>query len=290
MKECIALVLFVGKDAGDGGLCPVRLPSGRRNTQTLKVLTDCRLRFSLKEEAVNQPDNSGFLLNNRRATVGAFLITKESLVWQMHFAVREALALAPGDVLGNAPAFLLGKAGHDRDEQFAFAVKGIDALLLEIALHAVFLELADGHQTVHRVSGKAADRFRDDKVDASGKRVSDHFLKAFSAFGVRAGNTLIGVDLHKLPLRLRLNESSVVVHLGFVASELLIAVRGNTSVTGNTPFSSRNRGQMGQRIYGCGYHCNFRHCCSSSPGPFDGRQPSFRPSNFRCVSGLSTDG
>ena len=68
----------------------------------------------------------------------------------------------------------------------ALAVKCPDVLLFKIALDAVFLELADGGQAVHRVPGKPADALGHDEVDASGQGVRDHLVEALAMPGTHA--------------------------------------------------------------------------------------------------------
>ena len=205
----------------------------------------------------------------------------------MHLAVGEALPLSPGDVFRNAAAFFLGKARHDGDEQFALAVKCENTFLFKVTFHAVFLQLADGDQTVHGVPGKSADRLCDDEVDLAIQRIRNHTVKAVSLFGVTAGNALIRIYFYEVPFRLGLYEFGVVIHLGFVAGELLVAVGGNTGISCNTPLLRCHLRQMRQRIDGCGNHGYFRHCACSSLSFFGVRLPSSRLSSFQLWNGLS---
>ena len=76
---------------------------------------------------------------------------------QADLPIGESLSLAPRDVLRNGAALLLRQRGHDGNQQFALAVQGVDVLLLEVDLHALLLQLADGHQAVYGIPGKAAD-------------------------------------------------------------------------------------------------------------------------------------
>lgn len=58
----------------------------------------------------------------------------------------------------------------------------------------MLLQLADGGQAVHRVSGKAAHRLGDDEVYLPGEGVGDHLIETSPALCVRAGNTLVRVN------------------------------------------------------------------------------------------------
>lgn len=112
----------------------------------------------------------------------------------MHFAIGEALALSPGDVFGNAAAFFLCQRGHDGDEQFALAVKGVDALLFKVTLHSVLFQLSDGDQAVNRVSCKSADRLGNDEVNFAVQGIGDHLFETLTAFGVTC--TCRWISLH----------------------------------------------------------------------------------------------
>lgn len=81
------------------------------------------------------------------------------LVPEADFAVCKALARPPSDVVGNGTAFFLSDTGHDGNEQLAFTVQCIYALLLKVNRNAAFLQLADGGQGIDRVSGEAETDF-----------------------------------------------------------------------------------------------------------------------------------
>ena len=74
-----------------------------------------------------------------------------------HLPVGHTLPLASGDVFGNAPAFLLGQAAHDGDQQFALPIERPYVFLFKVAFDAFFLQLPDGGQAVDGIAGKAAD-------------------------------------------------------------------------------------------------------------------------------------
>ena len=103
---------------------------------------------------------------------------------QADLSIGETLSLAPGDVLRNGAALLLRQRGHDGDQQFALAVQGVDIFLFKIDLHALLLQLADGHQAVYGVPGKPADGFRHDEVDFPIERIPYHLVETLALFGV----------------------------------------------------------------------------------------------------------
>jgi hypothetical protein len=88
--------------------------------------------------------------------------------------------MAPGDVFRNAPVFFLCQAAHDSDEEFALGIERPDVFLFEINLDTLVLELAYRCQAVHGISGKAADRFRDDEVDFPFHGIPDHPLETIA--------------------------------------------------------------------------------------------------------------
>ena len=195
-----------------------------------EVFTDARRRFALKEQPVNHPNNLGFLLVDDWNTALATVIAQKMFEGHCDLAVSKTFPLPPGDILGDTPAFFLGKAGHNGNQQFALTVKGVNVFFFKENLHMMLLQLTDGDQAVDRISGKSADRLGDDEVDFPGEGICDHLIENLAAFGVRAGNTLIGIDLDELPIVPLFDVLRVVVDLGLITGELFIAVGGNTSV------------------------------------------------------------
>ena len=55
----------------------------------------------------------------------------------------------------------------------------------------MFLQGSDGGKAVNRVSGKTADRLRDDQVDLPGEGIGYHAFEALTLFGVRPGDALV---------------------------------------------------------------------------------------------------
>ena len=115
-------------------------------------------------------------------------------------------------------------------------------LFLKIALDAVFLELADGGQAVHRVPGKPADALGHDEVDFPGQRIRDHAFEALAVLGAGAGYAFVGVHVHELPVIPALDVIGVVVDLRLVARELVVVIRGDAGVSCHPAlFLLRNR-------------------------------------------------
>lgn len=207
-------------------------------------------------------DNDCLLRNDFWKTVRSFAIAEELLVWEVDLSIGKPFSLSPGNILGYGAAFFLCQARHDGEQQFALAVKGVNVLLFKVDFYAFFFQLADSNQAVDRISGEAANRLCDDEVDFIGHGIGDHFIKADTVFGVRAGNALVGVNLNKLPFGIAFDVLRVVIHLRLVAGELLIAVCGNSCVSCDPPFLHNHPGKVRQRIDGRRNDCDRPCCCS----------------------------
>lgn len=72
-----------------------------------------------------------------------------------------------------------------------------------------------------------------------------------SVYGVDGADALIGIDPHEVPVRVFLDELGVVVHLGFIGSELFFTVRGDTGIGGYPAAYPLRGGYFGMDIQ-CG--------------------------------------
>ena len=201
-----------------------------------------------------------------------------------YLSVRKAFALAPCDVFGNGATLLLGKARHDGDQQFAFAVEGVDTLLFKIDLGAVLLQLADGGEAVHGISGKAVDGFRDDQVDPPGHRIRNHAVKAVPVTGVRCGYAFVRVHVHELPIRIRANEFGVIIHLRLIGGELLLTIGGNTSVPCYSTSAPGIDRHFGMERFRCRNYSDISRCACYFLSLFALRPLSSPVSSFRPVT------
>ena len=133
--------------------------------------------------------------------------------------------MAPCAVLGNGPGLFLRQRGHDRQQKFTLAVEGPDVFFFKIDLDVVLLEFPDGSQAIDCVSGKAADRLRDNQVDLAIKGICNHLLELLTLFGIGAGDAFVSVYIHELPIIPRLDEAGKIIDLRFITGELFIAIR-----------------------------------------------------------------
>jgi len=200
-------VLFVCQYGHDGRVLPF-LSAGRRGHAHLgKQDGDLMRALALKIAAVYEPDDLRLFFDDLRQTVLSLLIAEEMLVGEGDLAVRSALALAPGHVLGDIPAFFLGDGGHDSNKQFALAIHGVDALLFKVYSYSMLFQLPDRGQRIDCVACEAGDRFCKDEVDLPGQRIIDHTVETLAPFRVRSGYTLVGIDLDEFPIRVRLDQA-----------------------------------------------------------------------------------
>ena len=125
------LVFFVGQDGFDRTVLPIRPARGRGNTLLCQRGRNARRGLSIQKHPIDLPHDSGLRFVDDRGTVCAALVAEEVPVGHRNLAVRDALAPAPCDVLGNAAALLLREARHDRDHQLALAVQRVDIFLLK---------------------------------------------------------------------------------------------------------------------------------------------------------------
>lgn len=257
LKECRPLIFLIREYALHHAGPPLFLAGGRWNAISGEGLGNGVAGFSLHEKGVDAADDLGLVLHYLRETIWPLSVAEELLVGEVDLAVRESFALAPGDILRKGAALLLGQRGHDGNEQFALAVEGPDVFLFKVDLHAMLLQLADGGQAVHRVSGKAAHRLGDDEVYFPGEGIGDHLIETSPALCIRARNALIRIDRDKLPLLIALDVPGVVVDLCLITGELLITVGGDAGIPCCPAFLRRHRRGMGMKIDGWG---NDRYC------------------------------
>ena len=250
LKECRSLIFFIRENALYYAGSPLAFPGGRWDAVSGEGFGNGVAGLALHKKGIDAADDLGFVLHHLRKPVRPLSIAEELFIGEVDLAVREPLALAPGDVLRKGAAFLLGQRGHDGDKQLALAVEGPDVLLFKVDLHTMLLQLADGGQAVHRVSGKAAHRLGDDEIDFPCEGVGDHLIETSPALCVRTGNAFVRIYGHKFPVSISLDVPGIVVNLGLVAGELFIAVGGHAGIPRRPAFSRRHRRGVGVKVDG----------------------------------------
>ena len=110
-------------------------------------------------------------------------------------------------------ALVLRNACHNCQANLAVAVHGPDAVIDKIDLHAVLLQLAGCVQGIYRVAGKAGQFAGHDQVKPALFCVLQHLHKRGALFHLRAGDALIDVTGHDVPVRIILRQLDVPIHL-----------------------------------------------------------------------------
>lgn len=291
LEQSGAFVLFISQNALHGGSLPNGLFPGSGDSLFRQHGGDGIGGFPLEELAVDAFDNLRLLRNDFRQSVSPFSVAQELTVGNADLSVREPLPLPPGHIFGDTAAFLLGQTGHDGDEQIPFGIEGHDVLFFKKALTSGFLQFADGGQAVHSVSCEAAHALGHDQVDFFGKGILHHTVEAVPMLGIDGADALVRVDLHEIPVQILLNELGVVVHLGFVGSELFLTVRGDTGVSRNPVahlFLCRSFGMDVQCSRDHGHVLSSGHGIHSFLLFSDLRLSAFLPSSFPHGSGHAT--
>ena len=109
LQKCRTLIFFIGEDTQHYFLLPFRFTAGREDAVTGQLFCDGGGGFAGDKVAVNAEDDFCLLGNDFGSAVRPFAVTEETLIRQFHLAVREALSLSPGHVLGDGTALLLGE-------------------------------------------------------------------------------------------------------------------------------------------------------------------------------------
>ena len=86
-------------------------------------------------------------------------------------------------------------------------------LLLELYLDTQLLQVPDGLQQVHGVSGEAADRLGEDNVDLPGLAVGQHTLELCALFRAGTGDKVVCIHTGEFPLWIALDEHVVITDL-----------------------------------------------------------------------------
>ena len=125
-------VFFVGKDAHDGIGLPGGFAARRQNPARRQITGDVRGSLAFEEGPVDIPHGLGLFGIDLGHTIRPLAVSEKRAERNNGFALGEALSHSPCHVLGNAPAFLLGQAAHDRNEQLALGIQGEDVLFFRV--------------------------------------------------------------------------------------------------------------------------------------------------------------
>ena len=129
---------------------------------------------------------------------------------------------APAEVVRDVLALLLVHHGEDGGEELAGQFRGVNALLLETHPHTQGLQLPDGLQALLGVPGKPGGGLHQNLVHPAPPAVRQQALEVIPLLCRGAGDSLVCVYVHKLPLRVCGDELCVVGVLGGEGVELIL--------------------------------------------------------------------
>jgi hypothetical protein len=87
--------------------------------------------------------------------------------------------------------------------------------------HAQAAEFSDGSKAVLRVPSESGNRFHKDAVNFPLSAVSHHPLKFLSLVHASSGQTLIGIDVHQMPILVLTDHLRVGTDLSGVGMQLI---------------------------------------------------------------------
>ena len=203
LQEQVAGVGDVREHALDVGIHPAAsVPCG--DALGGKLALGLKAGLPIEEVLEDALDDGGFLRDRHQ------LIVFPPVAVHPEVPIRDAffkpLLDGPACVLRNAAAFLLCKRSEKAHHQLAVVGQGVNVLLLELYLDTQLLQVPDGLQQVHRVSGESADGLGEDDVDLSGLAVIQQPLKFRPAVDGGTGDEVVGVNTGEFPLWIALDE------------------------------------------------------------------------------------
>ena len=149
-------------------------------------------------------------------------------------------ANAPGGILRNGAAFILGKRSQNGEQQLAAAIHGVDAFLFKANANAHVLQLAGIIQAILGVTGKSGNGLGNHQVNFSCLAVSNHAVELVTTFGAGTRNALIGVNVHQFIFWVVVDVGGVVCHLVFKAVQLFLLCGGHSAISRHPQFLLRH--------------------------------------------------
>ena len=188
-----------------------------------------------------QPVAGGVLFKDHPHRLGLFLVDDVGVVGLVQIvaqdvAVAEKHPFLPAHLdagphpLAGLAAFLLGHGGHDGEPQLSFVVHRPDAVRGKVDLHPQLAQLPGVEQRVHRVAGEAADLAGDHQIKLAALRIPDHLHEGRTPGGLGAGDALVHILAHHLPVGVLGCQFLIPVHLIVQRRYLGLMFGGNPPV------------------------------------------------------------
>ena len=191
LQQGVPFVFFVCKNAHDSIGPPGGFAARCQNPARRQITGDVRGSLAFEEGPVDISHGLGLLGIDLRHTIRPLAVSEERAVRNNGLALGEPLTHSPCHVLGNTPAFLLGQAAHDRNEQLALGIQGEDVFLLEIHLNPCGLELSYRRKGIDRIPGEAADGFCKDQIDLPSHGRVYHGIESVAVLGAGSRDALV---------------------------------------------------------------------------------------------------
>ena len=230
LPQHIAAVLLVRQDGLEIAGGPLRRTEGVPASLGHKARPDISKRLSRQIHPIDLPDGLSLLRHDLHLTVRTFPVAQQVLILDAGPAVPHGLLNAPPDTGGCGLALRLRLRAEDGDEELAFRVDGVEAMLLEDDRNTKTPQLAGIVERVHGIPCKAGDGFGEDQVDLALSALPYHTQEVLALTGGGAGDALVGEYLHHGPFWIFHDLFRVVGKLVFVTGQLLLAVGGHAAV------------------------------------------------------------
>ena len=229
----VAAVFLILKNGLQGGEIPGHLAGDVGDLLRLQLGLDGPECVPGEVAFEDEADDFRLVRHDFRFSVRAADIAQKVLVLDGDLALLHGLPLAPAHVFADALALGLREGAIEGEQELAFPRDGVEVLLFENHGDAQLTQLTGVFHGIQRVPGEAGEGFGEDQVDLAPPALADHALEVLPALDRGAGFALVREHVGHDPVRVTGDFIGVVAHLGLVAGELLLVVRGDTAVRGD---------------------------------------------------------
>ena len=134
---------------------------------------------------------------------------------------------------GQLAQLVLRDTGHDGQPKLAVLVQRVDIVILEEYADTVAKKLARVLDRIKRVSGKAGDFFRNNKVKTVFLSIIYHAVEVLALLRRNAGQALVNVPRHKCPRLILTNQVFIVGNLVAKGIQLLVTLGRHARIVGH---------------------------------------------------------
>lgn len=110
-------------------------------------------------------------------------------------------------------AFFLCHSSHNGQPQLTITVKSPNVIIYKIDFNPHSGKLTDADQSIHRVSGEAADLASDDQIKFMLFGILHHLHKSIPLIDLGSGNALVNVAADDIPLGMKTSDIIIPLHL-----------------------------------------------------------------------------